>query len=73
MNRVVNARDAMPAGGEVTIETAAVKLDSGYASTQSGDKPGTYVTPAVTDIVTQNPQCYHSMRDEGTLLNIDAT
>ena len=49
MNLAVNARDAMPHGGRLTIETAVAELDEGYVARHTGSVAGPHVMVAVSD------------------------
>src|SRR5260370_7141964 len=49
MNLAVNARDAMPSGGKLQIQTANIELDQAYTREHPGSKPGSYVMLAIAD------------------------
>jgi CheY-like chemotaxis protein len=49
MNLVVNARDAMPDGGKLTLETGTVQLSDSYSARQLGIRAGQHVTISISD------------------------
>lgn len=49
MNMVINARDSMPHGGRLSIETSKVALDEAYAQSHPGHAPGDYVMLGISD------------------------
>lgn len=49
MNLCLNARDAMPGGGDLVVETRNVELDSKFCLDRGFDQPGSYVLLSVTD------------------------
>ncbi len=49
MNLAVNARDAMPSGGKLHIQTANIEMDNAFTRDRPGSKVGSYVMLAITD------------------------
>jgi PAS domain S-box-containing protein len=61
LNLAINARDAMPNGGRLTLETKNVVLDESYANLNADVRPGNYVMIAISDSGTGIPE---EMRDK---------
>ncbi|WAC06703.1 MAG: PAS domain-containing protein [Thermodesulfobacteriota bacterium] len=59
INLAVNAKDAMPQGGTLTLTTANVELDEQYTRTHFGTLPGSYVVISLTDTGVGIPQEIH--------------
>lgn len=49
LNLCVNARDAMPHGGQLTLEADSIDIDTSYAGMQPGARPGPHVVLRVAD------------------------
>ena len=56
LNLAINARDAMPGGGKLTVETANAHIDDNYARTRTDVLAGQYVLVCVSDTGTGMPQ-----------------
>ena len=68
LNLALNARDAMPNGGKLIIETRSVVLDENYAGGHSDVPPGRYAMIAVSDTGTGIPASMHFFVFEGRAL-----